>query len=29
MADCDIIARSSVLLGECIALNDLGLAQGD
>lgn len=30
MADCDIIAkRSTLLLGESIALGDLGLAQGD
>lgn len=30
MADCDIIAkRSTVLLGESVALGDLGLAQGD
>lgn len=30
MADCDIIVkRSTVLLGESVALGDLGLVQGD
>lgn len=30
MADCDIIdKRSTVFLGECVALGGLGLAQGD